>query len=589
MRLSFCLALSLSVALIRAASYKGYQYQVKEKISGPPRGWIKGSPAPPDHTISLKIALVQPDIGVLEQHLWEVSDPDHERYGAHLSKAETEVLMAPHPASVDAVNEWLASHGFEDENIARSSAKDWVTVHGSVSLIEEMLNTTYHVYHHQETGDSIVRTTAYSLPDVLHEHIDLIQPTTMFARLMVPKSTPHRSGPDALISRLKSDTRSDTITGPAGNQVDADCQNIITLTCLWQLYNSVGYEASATNGNKLGITGYLDEYANVADLHMFLKDQNPQAEEYNFTLVSVNGGLNNQSTSAAGLEANMDTQFGFGLSYPTPGIFYSTAGKAPYVPDPSNPSKTYDNEPFIDWLNYTLAQSDLPQTISTSYGDVEASVPRSYANRACIAFAALGARGVSILVSSGDDGIGDGTGAFVPQFPSSCPYVTSVGGTRSIPEIAASFSGGGFSNYFERPDYQAKAVSTYLDSLAPGTYAGLYNPDGRGIPDVAAQAVNFRIIYKGSTLYFGGTSLAAPTFASFVSMLNDARIKAEKPPLGFLNPMLYAKGYAALNDVTQGNNPGTRITGFNASTGWDPVTGFGTPDFQRLKSLVLSL
>lgn len=55
-------------------------------------------------------------------------------------------------------------------------------------------------------------------------------------------------------------------------------------------------------------------------------------------------------------------------------------------------------------------------------------------------------------------------------------------------------------------------------------------------------------------------------------MLNDARISAGKPPLGFLNPWLYGKGYAGLNDITSGNNPGCGTEGFNATVGWDPGT-----------------
>ncbi|KAH7905839.1 peptidase S8/S53 domain-containing protein [Hygrophoropsis aurantiaca] len=599
MRLPYWLGLSLSAALVQAAPYKGCQNKVKESIYGPPRGWAKGSPAPPDHIIDLKIALPQPNFDVLEKHLWEVSDPSHERYGAHLSKAEAEALMAPHQTSVDAVNEWLASHGFEEEHLMRSSAKDWVTVRVPVSIAEDMLDTNYHVYHHEETGDSIVRTTSYSLPEILHDHIDLIQPTTMFARFKAFESTLHWAG----VASATPSTASGTITGPAGNQVDASCNATITLTCLWQLYNSVGYNTSATNGNKLGLTGYLNQYANIDDLQMFFADQNPAAYGSNFTFVSVDGGINNQSMAAAGVEADLDTQFGFGLTYPTPGTFYSTYGEPPFIPDALEATNT--NEPYSYWLDYVLSMDTLPQTISTSYGDDEQTVPYSYAVRVCNGFASLGARGVSILFSSGDYGVGDGdadpatqqcftndgtnTTRFIPEFPASCPYVTSVGGTNFIPETAVFFSGGGFSNYFERPSYQDTAVETYLEKLAPGTYEGLYNPNGRGIPDVAALAWNFLIVYQGETGYVAGTSCASPTFASFVSMLNDARISAGLSSLGFLNPFLYSNGYTALNDITEGNNPGCGTEGFNATIGWDPVTGYGTPNFEKLKALVLAM
>lgn len=92
----------------------------------------------------------------------------------------------------------------------------------------------------------------------------------------------------------------------------------------------------------------------------------------------------------------------------------------------------------------------------------------------------------------------------------------------------------------------------------------------KGFPDVSAQADHFRIFYKGQPGLIGGTSAAAPTFAGFISLLNDVRINKGLKPLGFLNPFLYQRGVAGLNDVREGNNPGCGTEGFNATEGWDP-------------------
>ncbi|KAG5721923.1 hypothetical protein E4T56_gene14935, partial [Termitomyces sp. T112] len=122
------------------------------------------------------------------------------------------------------------------------------------------------------------------------------------------------------------------------------------------------------------------------------------------------------------------------------------------------------SRPYTDWLEFVLNRTDTPLVISTSYGDDEQSVPKSFAIRACRCFAQLGLRGISLLFSSGDGGVGDNDPdpstqqcfsndgknetKFIPSFPASCPYVTTVGGTTNIPEVAVSrfFSGGGFSN-----------------------------------------------------------------------------------------------------------------------------------------------
>ncbi|KAF8437229.1 peptidase S8/S53 domain-containing protein [Boletus edulis BED1] len=485
MRLSL-LALPFAAAFVSAGHHRDIPRKIKESIQGPPRGWLRSDPAPPDRLLELKIALTQPHFPILEKHLWAVSNPNHERYGAYMSKEETEALMAPHPGSLEMVDEWLSSYGIEDEYLYRSSAQDWVTIRVPVALAEKMLDT-------------------------------------------------------------------------------------ITIDCLRQIYNAVGYNTSATNGNQIAIASYLEEYANNQDLQQFFQLQNPVAYGSNYTFVSINGGLNNQSYAAAGIEANLDTQFAFGLTYPTPATFYSTGGRPPYIPEAQLPEN--GNEPYAKWLDYVLSQEYLPQTISTSFADDEQTGTKSH--------------------NESDPGqcfSNDGTNKtmFIPTFPSACPYITSVGGTNYVPETAALFSTGGFSNYFSRPDYQNKAVTKYLETLAPGTYDGLYNPNGRAFPDVAAQAFNFSIVYQGRQHNTYGTSCASPAFASFVSMLNDARISARRPPLGFLNQWLYEKGYAALNDITVGNNPGCGTEGFNATIGWDPVTGLGTPNFEKLLELAMA-
>ncbi|KAG0273841.1 hypothetical protein BGZ96_004638 [Linnemannia gamsii] len=213
----------------------------------------------------------------------------------------------------------------------------------------------------------------------------------------------------------------------------------------------------------------------------------------------------------------------------------------------------------------------------------------------------LGARGTSVIVSSGDGGVGDNDPnlatqhcftndgknktEFLTNFPASCPFATSVGATQGFrPEVAVSNfgSGGGFSLYFEQPLYQKQAVDAYLDRLPKGLYQGLYRPTGRAYPDVSAQGYHYRIWNGGKPRYVSGTSASAPTFAAIVTHLNAERLRLHKKPLGFLNPWLYGKGRAALNDIVWGSNPGCGTQGFSAAKGWDPVTGLGTPDYVKM-------
>ncbi|KAF8969346.1 peptidase S8/S53 domain-containing protein [Flammula alnicola] len=595
-------SLLLATSFSLAAPSKECAYETKEEVP-PPRGWVKHGKPSSDHRISLRIGLPQPNFHILEQHLYEVSDPAHERYGHHLSKEEVEALVAPHPDSLSAVNNWLTGFDFKEEDLVRSPAKDWITIKVPMSMAEKMLDTTYNIWKHTSSGDELVRTTSYSLPSSLHEHVEVIQPTTMFGRFKPDKSTISILEDLAdLVDLPDSASKASRIAvgDVSGVTVDPICNTTITISCLQQLYNAVGYIPSADSNNSIGITGYLEEFANIQDLQSFFADQRPDALTSSFTFESVAGGLNSQNLSQAGGEANLDVQFAFGLSHPIPATFFSTAGRPPFTPDERTPTDT--NEPYTDWLDFILAQDKPPLTISTSYGDDEQTVPQSFANRVCAGFAQLGARGVSLMFSSGDGGVGDGDAnpatqqcitndgrnvtRFVPNFPAACPFVTSVGGTTNVPEVAVSrfFSGGGFSDYFKRPRYQEIAVKKYLSTLPKGTYAGLFNP--YGIPDVAAQSDHFRIWLRGKPASIGGTSASSPTFAGFVALLNDARFKAHKPPLGFLNPLIYSAGLPGFNDITIGHNAGCGTPGFNASQGWDPVTGLGTPNFLKLKGIV---
>jgi len=277
----------------------------------------------------------------------------------------------------------------------------------------------------------------------------------------------------------------------------------------------------------------------------------------------------------------LDVQYTVGVASGVPVVFISVGENF----------QDGDLEGFLDITNNLLGQATPPHVMTTSYGQNENTISRTLANNLCNAYMQLGARGTSILFASGDGGVAGSQSTscstFLPTFPSGCPFMTSVGATTGIaPEVAATFSSGGFSNYFAIPSYQASAVSTFLTALGT-TNSGRFNRTGRGFPDVSAQGQNVEIVSGGQTGTVAGTSCSSPIFASVIGLLNDRLVAAGKSPLGFLNPFLYsAAGRAALTDVTAGSNPGCGTNGFTARAGWDPVTGLGTPIFASLASAV---
>ncbi|KAF2202401.1 tripeptidyl-peptidase-like protein [Delitschia confertaspora ATCC 74209] len=566
-----------------------------EDLRNVPQGWKEvGAPAQ-DRRLHFRIAVAQPNHDLFEQTLMEVSTPEHPRYGQHLKRDELKALIRPRAESTDAVLDWLKVSGVPAADIVDDG--EWINFIAPVSTAEKMMDTKFKTYQSLMRPDmKKIRTLHYSIPEELRKHVDMIQPTTRFGQI--------RPQFNQIIDKQ--------IVEASISAVNQSCNSSITPTCLKELYNFADYKADPKGQTLLGVTGYLEEYARFKDLAQFNAKYAPWAVGTNFTWTSINGGLLDQRATNSSFEANLDIQYTLPLVSPG-GVktnFYSTAGRGYLVPDLDQPTaEDNQNEPYLDFFTYIadLHDDKLPSVISTSYGEDEQSVPPEYAKKVCDIIGGLGARGVSVIFSSGDTGVGsacqtnDGknTTRFLPIFPAACPYVTSVGGTLNVgPESAVYFSSGGFSDLWKRPSYQNQAVSDYLNKLGK-QWDGLYNKHGRGFPDVAAQGLRFRIFDKGTEISIGGTSASAPVFSSVVALLNNARKAAGKPTLGFLNPWIYSQGYKGLNDITTGGSNGCTgqdiysglpapyvpYASWNATEGWDPVTGYGTPDFGKLLKL----
>ncbi|KAJ4360821.1 Tripeptidyl-peptidase sed2 [Didymosphaeria variabile] len=582
----------LALAGVHAKSTSHVEDVLVENLHRVPQGWKEVGVPAQDRKLHFRIAVHSPDHDLFEQALLEISTPSHYRYGQHLKRDELKQLIKPREESTNAVLSWLEDSGIPSEDIVDDG--EWVNFLATVATAEDMLDTKFKSYQNVNRPDvKKIRTLRYSVPQAVREHIDLIQPTTRFAQLRPQSNNIH-------------DQEEVPFTTAA---VNATCGTSITPQCLQDLYNFADYKP----GNAsvlLGVTGYLEQYARYKDWAQFASTFAPDAAGSNFTWSSVNGGLLDQSATTSSVEANLDLQYTLGLVAPAVKVnFYSTAGRGILVPDLDQPTQDdNDNEPYLDLFTYLINLPDekLPQVLSTSYGEDEQSVPPEYNKKVCDMIGQLGTRGMSVIFSSGDTGVGsacqtnDGknTTRFLPIFPAACPYVTSVGGTTGVnPEKAVSFSSGGFSDLYETPAYQKTAVSAYLGKLG-SQWEGLYNPQGRGFPDVAAAGTSYRVVDKGALISVGGTSASAPTFASVIGLLNNARLSAGKPSLGFLNPWLYQSA-SGFTDITQGGSRG--CTGrsiysglpapyvpnasWNATEGWDPVTGLGTPDFGKLLKL----
>jgi len=196
-------------------------------------------------------------------------------------------------------------------------------------------------------------------------------------------------------------------------------------------------------------------------------------------------------------------------------------------------------------------------------------------------FLRLAAVGVNVFVSSGDAGSNpdvtghNSSGPTQAEYESSDENVIGVGGTtlnlaangNVSSETAWIASGGGKSIFFDRPTWQlGQGIQQGTERLVPDVSAV-------GDPNTAAL-----VILQGQPTGLAGTSLSAPIWAGFCALINEARSKANKPLLPFLNPLIYPLiGSASFRDITDGNNGA-----FDAGPGHDMVTGIGVPNMKQL-------
>jgi len=355
---------------VQAAPAPNSELTVLESLAQIPQGWRQGRAAPASKPLRFRIAVKQENAFAFEQHVIAISTPDHPQYGEHMHRDELKAMLRPSADASQAILGWLLAEGVKPADIEDDG--DWINFFVPATEAERILDTRFYYYSNSINDIESIRTLHYSVPRNLHRYIHMIQPTTRFGQMRPEHST----------------VSEHFVVGPARNSVEqykgsslntTFCNTTITPQCLRDLYHVGHARGSTRNGGKIGICGYLKEYAKFNDFKTFTTKYAPYAASENFTYVLINGGLATQNdTVDDDVEANLDAQYAYPLSYPTPGYYYSTGGLGELVPDLDQPTQAKDqNEPYLDFLHYILAQPDhmLPTTLTTSYGEDEQSVP----------------------------------------------------------------------------------------------------------------------------------------------------------------------------------------------------------------------
>jgi tripeptidyl-peptidase-1 len=527
-----------------------------------PAGWQKLDQAvASDHPVTLKLSLQQTNLAELYSIASHVSDPKHPSYGNYLSSAALSALTAPSAAHVAAVETWLS-----ESNVPFNRVGEMVEVRLTATSAAKLLSTTFHHAANVATGQSAVRADDYFLPAQIE---DAVAAVYGMHGLPLPPRKPILGSPNPFPPQPVN----------------------VTPAVIEKVYDVSGVTPSGSMKNKDAVAEFQGQTIEPSDIVKFFKDYVPKAA----TADKIHKFVGDKGIGMSGIEAALDVDYIMGVA---PGLlteFWYWAGQD-FCADLNN------------WTSKILSSDDAPLVHSVSYG-WQGNVSQLGCKPADVAatdvnFAKLAAKGISIVIASGDSGSGYSPfpsdddhkklPKLWPSWPASSPWVTAVGSTRFIkqsvtqPEMATDQfgSGGGFSADFDQFKEQASAVAQYLKVAKDLPPAGSFPPTGRATPDVSALGEGFQVIAGGEVQSVGGTSASTPTFASLVGLLNEARIKAGKPAMGHLNPFLY-QNPDAFTDITVGtyaiDRGGEKVKyGYACAPGWDPATGLGTPKFGKL-------
>jgi tripeptidyl-peptidase-1 len=552
--------------LLLAVSTQGLARVTLEpgKYAQPNVRWTR-EPTPPARNASMALNFMlkheASDVQRLEKTLLAVSDPDSPRYGQFLTLEEVDSMIPISAKKHKAVEALLAQA--PEAKMSKNLNGDIYEVVLSVQSVERLFQTTVATFTHEDGVQLLRAATEHSVPDEVAGSLALVGDLASLPRISQPLMAELRDK----VTNLPNWPNSDCASG---------CGLYATPAVLKDRYKVPASASVVPNKtkNSMAVAEFQGQGFTQADLDQFNSNCGTQVK------VDRNVG----GTAPAGVEAELDIEY--------------IGAVANGVPLTVVYSATFS---LLAWVKTITSMEDTPLVHSVSYGNDEKQQQSSAYIFSCnTQFMAAGARGLSILFASGDQGVcgREGCGVFFdrfkPDFPADSPYITAVGATNfaeasTVGEEAAWVgSGGGFSDYFPIPSWQASAVSGYKTSGTKLPEQKLWNNTGRGYPDIAALGgeVNPYCVTKGGVnggVY--GTSAACPTAAAIFARVNGELMAAGASPLGWLNPFIY-KNPTAFQDVTKGNNKCDCslfwAEGFTATAGWDPTTGMGTPDYTKI-------
>ena len=456
-------------------------------------------------------------------------------------------------ADADALTAWLATQGFNIESVSADNTSIYASA--PVAQIEQSLQVQM-VRVNREGFTYTASRNAPSLPVSVGAAVQAIGGLQPFqqAHKHNRRRLPRNSNRSAL-----------GVTGPGAPEPAANISNSPPYLPgeILQAYNASGL---GLDGSGQTIAIVIDTFPADADMQAFWQQANLPATLAQIEKINVSGG---QLPPPEG-EETLDAQWTSGIAPGATIRIYATGGLQFTALDQAL-DRIIDDIPGQPGMRQLSISLGLGETFLNGPGGEVATQHQK--------FLKLAAAGVNVFVSTGDAGSNpdetghSATGPTQAEYESTDPCVIAVGGTtlKLAPdgtvagEAGWPSGGGGKSIYFPRPPWQAGSGVTGRRRLVPDVSATADPDDGA------------LLVLNGRAHQIGGTSWSAPVWAGFCALLNSARGKAGKPPLPFLNPLIYPLAASCFRDIQTGSN-GI----YHATQGYDLVTGLGVPDMQAL-------
>ena len=481
---------------------------------------------------------------------------------------------SPDPADRKALMAWLKKQGFKITEVSDDGTS--VYARGTVGRIEKSLA----VKMTRVTKDGITYNAAQNAPSLpadvgkgVHAIIGL-QPFRQAhknSRKCAPSGGNRVSlGANGAAAKKGTTKKGATKKGAAKGQGAGPSPNIqnappYLVSEVLKAYNADGLSVTG-KGQTIAIL--IDTFPTDADLKTFWKRNNLTTKLNQIEKINVKAGPLPPPEG----EETLDVEWASGIA-PGAKIRVYATGSLRFV----------DLDRALDRIIADLpGQPGMRQlSISLGLGETFMGGPQGEVKTQHQKFLRLAAAGVNVFVSSGDagsnpDDSGHGsTGPTQAEYESSDSSVIGIGGTTLSLKTSGAVagetgwtgSGGGKSIFFTRPSWQ--------------NGVGIPAGNQRLVPDVSLAADPNKgafLIFQGKVVQIGGTSWSAPVWAGFCALINEARAKANKPLLPFLNPLIYPLlGSSSFRDIKTGSNGA-----FSANAGHDLVTGIGVPSVKEL-------